>query len=296
MDSAGADPGVTSRRWGAAAVAGGVTAWIAVALLLDSVRAWDGAEAVRQVVLGLVTWALLAVLLRREPTLVRVQTLVVVALATLVEYTFSPLLGAYVYRIGTVPLFVPPGHGLVYLAALALGRSDLLRRAPRAGVAGTIVVGGCWAVLGVAAPGRADALGAFWFGCLLLFLLRGPSRLLYVGAFVMVSYLELLGTRLGTWTWAPRDPLLGVIPQGNPPSGAAGGYGWFDLYALWLAPRIQGRVAAARADPGTRRAGRSGALTGGGRSSGGQGAQDGLVQLAVRGQGAAPERPVDAVE
>ena len=58
----------------------------------------------------------------------RVQTLVVVALATCVEYTFSPLLQAYTYRIGTVPLFVPPGHGLVYLAALTLGRSALVGR------------------------------------------------------------------------------------------------------------------------------------------------------------------------
>ena len=58
---------------------------------------------------------------------VRGARAVVVVLATLVEYTFSPLLEAYVYRIGTVPPFVPPGHGLVYLAALWIGRSPVVR-------------------------------------------------------------------------------------------------------------------------------------------------------------------------
>ena len=220
------------------AVAGIVLGWIGTVLLLDEVRAWDGAELIRQAVLGAVTWAVLIGLLRREPGLVRAQTMVVVALATTVEYTFSPLLHAYVYRIGTVPLFVPPGHGLVYLAALALGRSALLRAAPGVAVTFAVVVGGGWALYGVAGANRPDALGAFWFCCLLGFLIWGRSRLLYVGAFVVVSYLELVGTHLGTWAWAVRDPVLGVVSQGNPPSGAAGGYGWFDLYAVLLAPGI----------------------------------------------------------
>ena len=91
---------------------------------------------------------------------------------------------------------------------------------------------------GLLTPGRPDQLGAFWYLCLLGFLIWGRSRMLYVGAFVVVSYLELVGTALGTWAWAAVDPVLGVVGQGNPPSGAAGGYGWFDLYAILLAPRV----------------------------------------------------------
>ncbi len=71
-----------------------------------------------------------------------------------------------------------------------------------------------------------------------------------------MSYLELVGTTLGTWTWAPADPVLGVVSQGNPPSGAAGGYGWFDLYALLLAPWLLGTVqrlrVGVRTAPGAR--------------------------------------------
>jgi hypothetical protein len=227
--------------------AAAVLVWIGVVLLADGVRALDGVEAWRQAVLGLGTWLVLALLLRRETPLVRTQTLVVVGLATCVEYTFSPLLHAYVYRIGTVPPFVPPGHGLVYLAALTLGRSRAFAAAPRLLTWTTTAVGGAWATAGLLgfAGGRHDVLGAFWFACLVGFLLWGPNRLLYVGAFVVVSYLELVGTALGTWAWAASDPVLHLVGQGNPPSGAAGGYGWFDLWALLLAPRLL--AAAARA-------------------------------------------------
>ena len=222
------------------AVAATVLAWIGLVLLADGVRALDGVETARQLGLGAATWLVLAALLRRETPLVRAQTLVVVALATCVEYTFSPLLEAYVYRIGTVPLFVPPGHGLVYLAALALGRSRAFAAAPRSLTWATVLVAGGWAACGLAGlpGGRHDVLGAFWFACLLAFLAWGPNRLLYVGAFLVVSYLELVGTALHVWAWAPSDPVLHVIGQGNPPSGAAGGYGWFDLYALLLAPKL----------------------------------------------------------
>ena len=50
--------------------------------------------------------------------------------------------------------------------------------------------------------------------------------------------------RSGCGRWAPTDPVLHVIGQGNPPSGAAGGYGWFDLWALLLAPWLLATVCA----------------------------------------------------
>ena len=213
-------------------------AWIGAVLLGDAVPALDGHEVLRQAGLGVATWCVLAALLRRETPLVRAQTLLVVCFATAVEYTFSPLLEAYTYRIGTVPLFVPPGHGLVYLAALAVGRSETARAHARGLVAATVVAAGAWAAYGVTLADRRDVLGAFWCLCLFGFLAWGRARLLYVGAFVVVSYLEIAGTALGTWAWAPHDPVLGVIGQGNPPSGAAGGYGWFDLFAVLLAARV----------------------------------------------------------
>jgi hypothetical protein len=214
-------------------VALAVMAWIGTVLWFDR-----SGPMLEQVGLGVLTWGVLVGFLRRESSLVRAQTLVVVVLATMVEYTFSPLLEAYTYRLETVPMYVPPGHGLVYLAALTFGRSALFQAWRRVLVLLTVLVGGSWALYGVTLAPRHDALGAFWFVCLLGFLAFGRSRMLYVGAFIVVSWLELVGTAWGTWAWAAQDPVLGIVSQGNPPSGAAGGYGWFDLWALLLAPRV----------------------------------------------------------
>ncbi len=231
VDSSGSARG---RWWPQADVVlpAAVLAWIGLVLWLDL-----GASTWEQRGLGVATWAVLVGLLRGETPLVRAQVLVVVVFATCIEYVFSPLLEVYVYRLGNVPAFVPPGHGLVYLAALALARSALLAAWRRALVAATVAGGGAYAIRGSLLSDRPDALGAFWFACLLGFLAWGRWRLLYVGAFLVVTYLELLGTWLGVWEWQPRDP-TGLVSIGNPPSGAAGGYGWFDLAAVVAAPRL----------------------------------------------------------
>ena len=209
--------------------------WVPLVLLLDR-----GATLSEQRALGIGTWVLLVVLLRRETLLVRAQVAVVVVFATAVEYTFSPLLEVYVYRLDNVPAFVPPGHGLVYLCALALGRSEWLLHRLRLWVTVTLVAGGAYAGWGLFVAERRDVLGAFWFACLVGFLAVRPlhrSRGLYVGAFAIVTYLEILGTWWDTWNWQPYDP-TGIVAIGNPPSGAAGGYGWFDLAAVLAAPAL----------------------------------------------------------
>jgi hypothetical protein len=53
--------------------------------------------------------------------------------------------------------------------------------------------------------------------------------------FLVVAALELYGTSLGTWRWAVTLPGIGV-PDGNPPSGVASGYVWFDVMGLLVAP------------------------------------------------------------
>ena len=55
--------------------------------------------------------------------------------------------------------------------------------------------------------------------------------------FLVVASLELYGTAIGTWRWAHDLPGLG-IPDGNPPSGVASGYVWFDVMALLVAPYL----------------------------------------------------------
>jgi hypothetical protein len=223
-------------------VAAAVFGWITVVLVRDeSGSIWE------QRLSGVLTWALLIALLRRETPVVRAQVAIVIAFASAIEYTFSPLLEVYVYRFENVPAYVPPGHGLVYLCALAIGRTCWVHRYKWPLIAATVVVGGAWALHGLLQP-RQDVLGAFWFACLVGFLCWGRSRTLYVGAFLIVSYLEILGTHLATWTWQTHDP-TGIVSIGNPPSGAAGGYGWFDLAAILGAPALLRLVGKLRGRP-----------------------------------------------
>lgn len=227
-----------------ALLVGGVAVWVLVVLGLDT-----GASLGQQRLLGLGTWLLLLFALRSEDRATRLQVGVVVAFATVVEYVFAGWLGVYVYRLENIPAFVPPGHGLIYLAAFALGRSAWAHRHARPFLVSALVCCGAWALWGVTLSDRPDSLGMFWFGCLLLFAWKGKSPLLYAGAFVVVSYLELVGTSLGTWAWQPTDP-TGLWTIGNPPSGIAGGYAWFDAAALYLAPRLLHRWDARRPGSG----------------------------------------------
>ena len=227
--------------------------WLSVVLWLD--RAGGDGSLWLQRGLGALTWVVLLVALWRVSPMVRAQTAVVVAFATLVEYTFSAGLEVYTYRFDNVPAYVPPGHGLVYLSAFALGHAAFVSRRLRVAELLVLAVGGAWAAHGLFLADRPDALGAFWFVCLAGFLARGPSKHVYVGAFVVVSWLELLGTGLGTWVWGTHD-FTGWVSIGNPPSGAAGGYGWFDLAGLLLAPyvvSVAGRLTRPRRAPGSAR-------------------------------------------
>jgi hypothetical protein len=218
-----------------------VAVWVAAVLGLDT-----AATLGEQRLLGAGTWLLLLALLAGQSRATRVQVAVVVVFASVVEYVFAGWLGVYVYRLGNVPAFVPPGHGLVYLAALCLGRSAWAHRHATVVVRTCLVLCGLWALWGLTLSPRPDVLGAFWFGCLLVFSRWGRSPLLYAGAFLVVSYLELVGTSLGTWAWQAHDP-TGLVSIGNPPSGIAGGYAWFDAAALavspWLLARLPGRSA-----------------------------------------------------
>jgi hypothetical protein len=187
----------------------------------------------RQRLIGVATWAILLTLLRGENRGVRLQVLAVVAVATAVEYTASPLLGLYTYRLHNVPAYVPPGHGVVYLFALSLGRSALLGRGRRIVIPAVLATALAWAMWGLALSPRRDVLGAVACLALIRFTLAGRAPLVFASAFLVTSFLELVGTHAGDWAWAVHDP-TGVLPIGNPPSVIAGGYCVLDACGVAL--------------------------------------------------------------
>jgi hypothetical protein len=198
-----------------------------------------------QLLLGVCTWGFLTIAFVYLTPMERAQTSVVVVVATMAEVIGSILWGIYEYRLGNLPLFVPPGHGLVYLTGLRLSQTRWPAARPKAFVGLAIAVVSAWALLGLVVLERRDVAGAVGAAVLILFLLRGRAPAVYAGVFFAVAYLEIYGTWVGTWTWATEIPGLGVA-DGNPPSGAASGYVFFDIAALYLAPLMLAGWAAAR--------------------------------------------------
>lgn len=190
-----------------------------------------------QLVLGAATWTILiASCVSLEPQ-DRARALIVVLVASCAEVLGSIVLGAYTYRLDNLPAFVPPGHGLVFLAGLRISQSAAVRRHPEAFVRGVIAIVAAWGVAGLLLLGRTDLLGAITGAALIYVLLRGRPATLYAGVFLMVGFLEIYGTSIGAWHWAATAPDM-TLPAGNPPSGIAGVYVLFDIAAIALAPRL----------------------------------------------------------
>jgi hypothetical protein len=200
---------------------------VAVCLLSDA-----QATLAKQNALGVCGWVFLLGLLLGERVEVRVQVGIAVIFATIGEHFASPFMGGYIYRFHNVPAYVPPGHGMVYLTAVALARSGLFQTYARAIAKLVIIVCGTWSLWGVSGiPDQGDAVGALLFCVFLAYLFKGRSPLVYLAAFFITTWLELIGTAVGTWKWAAIDPVLGWT-QGNPPSGVAAWYCLVDAVAL----------------------------------------------------------------
>jgi hypothetical protein len=204
-----------------------VSVWAFVGLRLDSRVGATG-----QLVLGVLTVVVFVALLRLHTPAVRFQALGVVAIATIGEAVGSLIWGLYSYRLDNIPAFVPPGHGLVYLAGFSLAALGGRRALPVVAAA----VAATWGFAGLTFL-PSDVAGAV--GCaFLIAVLLGTRVPVYAGVFLVVAALELYGTALGTWTWTSTVPGLG-LSQGNPPSGVASGYVVFDVLALGLAARLR---------------------------------------------------------
>jgi hypothetical protein len=189
----------------------------------------------QQWVLGLLTFAVLYFAALTAPKEQCVQVWVCVVVATGFEVFGSLIWGLYQYRLHNVPLFVPPGHGLVYLFGLLAMRTPVVLKHGRR-VAYVILGGaGTWAVAGLTVlpllTGRFDLQGALCLPVFAWFVLRSPRWALFAAIFIATGELEIFGTIFGNWYWLPTAPWT-HIPSGNPPSVIAGGYCVIDASVL----------------------------------------------------------------
>ena len=189
----------------------------------------------QQWALGALTFAVLYLSALKAPKEQRLQVWTCVIVATGFEVFGSLIWGVYRYRLHNVPLFVPPGHGLVYLFGLmAAGTPVVIQHGKR--VAGVVLAGATtWAVLGLTLlpviTGRVDLQGALCLPVFAYFVLRSPRWPLFAAIFIATGELEIFGTAFGNWAWLPVAPWT-HIPSGNPPSVIAGGYCVIDASVL----------------------------------------------------------------
>ena len=181
----------------------------------------------QQWLLGALTFVVLFLASLKAPREQRAQVWLCVGVATCFEIFGSLVWGVYRYRLHNLPLFVPPGHGIVYLFGLLAAGTPLVRRYGRSVAYVVLAIATAWALAGLTVlahvTGRLDVQGAMCLPVFAFFLLRSPRWPLFAAIFVIVSELEIAGTSFGNWQWMATAPWT-HIPSGNPPSVIAGGY------------------------------------------------------------------------
>src|SRR3954470_10266649 len=122
--------------------AAAIAAYLAALLAVDTQVSLHG-----QLLLGALTWIAVVVAARPLAPERRAQVAVVICAATVAELTGSILWGVYTYRLHNLPTFIPPAHGLVFMAGVSL--SEALRRQARTLVIAAGAIALTWGVLGL---------------------------------------------------------------------------------------------------------------------------------------------------
>ena len=196
-----------------------ITGVIAGGLAFDqAVQFWG------QTLTNVATWALLLCWLRGALPADRLSLSVCLLYATLGEIFLSLVWGLYEYRLANVPLFVPPGHALLFVLGGIIarqGRDWIVWFVPLAATP-------CVVLLAVTGIGTLDAL---LFALFLLCLLSGRASRLYAVMFVLALAMEIYGTVLGNWAWHADVPWLGLTTI-NPPLAAGAFYCVLDMLVV----------------------------------------------------------------
>ncbi len=195
-------------------------------------------DIVGQMVIGLIIWSTLFYLVSDFNQDERFAMLACLVIATTGEMFLSLVWGLYTYRLGNIPLFVPPGHVMLFLLGVSLAR-----RVPESVALAVIGCAGAYSL--AAALAGIDTLGILLFGVLAGASIVMPrQRRLYASTFVVALALELWGTWLGNWSWARVVPATPLVTT-NPPLAAGAFYCALD--ALVVSASMH--VALARSFP-----------------------------------------------
>jgi hypothetical protein len=195
-----------------------------------------------QIAIGAVVWGLFLFLIARLPATERYRYLACVAIATAGELFLSLGWGLYAYRLGNVPMFVPPGHALMLMLGLSLAR-----RMPE--TAAHAILGGAGVYTLLAAASGLDTLAVPLYLLLMVSVLSLPAhRRLLATSFVLTLTLELYGTTLGNWAWPREVPWVGLVTT-NPPAIAGAFYCTLHALVIGSMLLLRNRNSTAMATP-----------------------------------------------
>jgi hypothetical protein len=188
-----------------------------------------------QAVLGLLTTGLLIVAILPLDRDERAQVYACMLISTAIELFATQLWGVYRYRLGNVPLFVPPGHGLICAIAIHVARMRSVIRAQKLFVRGTLAIAVAAALFGLVVMPRfgfpIDIEGAMFLPGFIWLLLGTKRASEHAATFFLATLVELVGVYFGNWHWNELMPTF-LVSAGNPPTVAAGGYCWFSALGI----------------------------------------------------------------
>ena len=204
-----------------------------VAMLAVSLAADVHTDIIGQTFLGLVIWSAVFFALNGADQDRRWAAMACLVIATAGEIFLSLGWGLYAYRLGNIPLFVPPGHVLLLLLGLSLAT-----RMPDTAALAIIVCAGAYSL--AAAVVGTDTFGVLLFSVLAVASLAMPrQRRLYASTFVLALGLELWGTWLGNWSWSREVPEMQLVTT-NPPLAAGAFYCVLDALVVIASTRLCG--------------------------------------------------------
>jgi hypothetical protein len=208
-----------------------------------------------QLIIGVFAFAVLWAFSYRVEGIQRLQLWLCVPIATGFEVVGSLVWGGYRYRLHNIPLYVPPGHALVYLFGITAAALPVVVRHGRRVRHAVLAICTVWAIAGVTVlqplTGRLDVQGLLLlplFAWCILFSGRGD---LFAAIWVATMTIEVVGTWAGDWTWGASAPWT-HIPSGNPPAAIAAGYAVIDGSVVLLGiavARLVTRFRPAQLEP-----------------------------------------------
>jgi len=198
-----------------------------IGLLIDQKIEFYG-----QIITNIVAWLVFFSLLQTSNRLERISLILCVIYATAGEIFLSLVWGLYEYRLNNIPLFVPPGHALLFTLGLLLAPKmhDWFIRVVPIFTAFYMTVA---FITGI------DTLGGILFITFLICLIFGEAKKLYATMFMLSMLLEIYGTTLGNWTWYLDVPVIALTTT-NPPISAGTFYCLLDLLVIFTINAIYG--------------------------------------------------------